>query len=107
MNNLLTNAVKFSPGGGIVEISTSTDGSTVTISVRDYGLGMTPEHVELVFDKFYRANPKNPQISGLGLGMNIVKQIVEEHGGEISISSNLGEGTTVTFTLPLEDIVSF
>jgi signal transduction histidine kinase len=68
---------------------------------------MTPEHVELVFDKFYRANPENSQISGLGLGMNIVKQIVEEHGGEISISSNLGEGTTVTFTLPLEDIASF
>jgi PAS domain S-box-containing protein len=107
LNNLLTNAVKFSPEGGIIEISTTTDESTVTTSVRDYGLGMTPEHVELVFDKFYRANPENPQISGLGLGMNIVKQIVAEHGGEISISSNLGEGTTVTFTLPLEDIASF
>ncbi len=107
LNNLLTNAVKFSPEGGIIEISTTTDESTVTTSVRDYGLGMTPEHVELVFDKFYRANPENPQISGLGLGMNIVKQIVEEHGGEISISSNLGEGTTVTFTLTLEDIASF
>lgn len=103
LHNLLINAVKYSPGGGIVEVTTATEESSVSISIRDYGLGMTTEQVEQMFDKFYRANPRNPQIGGLGLGMTIVKQIVEDHGGNISISSAPGEGTTVRLTFPLQE----
>jgi PAS domain S-box-containing protein len=106
LNNLLINAVKYSPEGGIVEVSTTTDENSVSIAIRDYGLGMTPEQVAQIFDMFYRANPRNPLIGGLGLGMGIVKQIVEDHGGDLSISSNPGKGTTVTFTLPLESVDS-
>jgi PAS domain S-box-containing protein len=105
LHNLLINAVKYSPEGRIVELATTTEERSVSISVRDYGLGMTREQIEQMFDKFYRADPNNPQVGGLGLGMTIVKQIVEDHGGNIYISSVPGEGTTVTLTFPRENVV--
>jgi len=107
LNNLLINAVKYSPAGGIIEVSTKTDESSVSVSIRDYGLGMTTEQVEQIFDKFYRANTKGHQATGLGLGMTIVKQIIEDHDGNIAISSTPGEGTTVTLTFPIVDTADF
>jgi signal transduction histidine kinase len=107
LHNLLINAVKYSPDGGIVEVATTTGESSVSISIKDYGLGMTTEQVEQIFDKFYRANPGDARIGGLGLGMTIVKQIIEDHNGDITISSNPGKGTTVTLTLPIEATARF
>ena len=103
LNNLLINAIKFSPGGGTIKIQTMTDSERVTISIIDQGLGMTPQQVEKIFDRFYRVANADHAVSGLGLGMGIVKQIILDHGGEIFVASNLGEGTTVTFTLPIEE----
>ncbi len=100
--NLLNNAIKYSPQGGTINIHTITAEDKVTVSIIDQGQGMTPQQVEHVFDRFYRADPENNKASGLGLGMSIVKQIIADHDGELSVYSNLGEGTTVTFTLPVK-----
>ncbi len=104
LNNLLDNAVKYSPEGRIVEITTETDENQVKISIKDQGVGMTSEEIEQIFHRFYRANPMNAVTQGLGLGMCIVKRIIEDHGGEICVTSRPGEGTTVTFTLPIKRI---
>ncbi len=101
LNNLLDNAVKYSPESRTVEVATETDENQVKISIKDYGIGMTSEEIEQVFERFYRA--KTTMVTqGLGLGMCIVKRIVEEHGGEVCIASRPGEGTAVTFTLPIQ-----
>ncbi len=100
--NLLNNAIKYSPQGGTINIHTVTAEDKVTVSIIDQGQGMTPQQVEHVFDRFYRAGPEDSKASGLGLGMSIVKQIIADHDGELSVYSNLGEGTTVTFTLPVK-----
>ena len=100
LNNLLNNAIKYSPQVGTIEIQTLTDDEKVTVSIQDQGMGMTPQQVEHVFDRFYCADVSNSRNTGLGLGMTIVKQIIDDHGGEISVTSRLGEGTTVTFALP-------
>ena len=100
--NLLSNAIKYSPQGGNIEIRTTTASEIVSVAVVDQGQGMSPALVENVFDRFYRGEDADAEIHGLGLGMGIVKQIIEDHGGEIVVKSRLGEGTTVTFTLPLK-----
>lgn len=99
--NLVSNAVKYSPGGGAVRLRGERDGAMVRIVVEDEGIGMTPEQVTRVFDKFYRADASNTAIGGLGLGMSIVRAIVEEHGGAVRVESALGAGTTVTVELPV------
>jgi two-component system phosphate regulon sensor histidine kinase PhoR len=101
LNNLLGNAVKYSPDGGMVTIRTITGPKSVSVTIEDHGVGMQPEEIERVFDKFYRVDVPIPLTTGLGLGMSIVKQIIDDHGGEITISSVHGEGTTVTFALPI------
>ena len=100
LNNLLNNAIKCSPHEVTIEIQTMTDEEKVTVSIQDQGVGMTPQQVEHLFDRFYRVDSPNSRNTGLGLGMTIVKQIIDDHGGEISVTSHLGEGTTVAFTLP-------
>ncbi|MCK4507494.1 MAG: PAS domain-containing sensor histidine kinase [Desulfuromonadales bacterium] len=100
LNNLLSNAIKFSPEGGTVRLQTMTDEEMVTVSVQDQGVGMTPQQVEHIFDRFYRVESSSLINTGLGLGLTIVKQIIVDHGGEVTVSSCMGEGTTVAFTLP-------
>ena len=102
LNNLLNNAIKYSPRGGAIKLVTSTDQDYVTVSVVDQGLGMSADKVEHIFDRFYRGDFEDVETSGLGLGMSIVKQLVTDHGGKIFVTSQLGEGTTVTFTLPIK-----
>ncbi len=101
LENLLSNAVKFSPEGSLVRIRGDLIEEGYRISVADQGMGMTPEQVAKVFDKFYRADASDTAVEGVGLGMHIVKHIVEDHGGKIWVESELGKGTTVSFTLPL------
>jgi len=100
LKNLVGNAVKYSPGGGLIRVSGEQLGDHYQVSVEDQGMGMTPEQIDKVFDKFYRVDASNTAIEGTGLGMTIVKHIVEAHGGKVRIESELGKGTTVRFTIP-------
>ncbi|WP_305046369.1 ATP-binding protein [Geoalkalibacter sp.] len=101
MENLLSNAVKYSSAQRRVRVSGRVVGDFYEVQVRDWGIGMSPEQSVRVFEKFYRADSSNIAIAGTGLGMSIVKHIVEAHGGRVWVESALGEGTTVFFTLPL------
>lgn len=101
LENLLSNAVKYSPEGGTICITGKLIEDYYQLSVEDHGMGMTPEQVEKAFDKFYRADASNSAIEGTGLGMNIVKYIVEAHKGNVWIESEFGKGTTVTFRVPV------
>lgn len=102
IENLLSNAVKFSPQGGTIIINAQRQDAFCQFSVSDDGIGMTPDQINKVFDKFYRADSSDSAVSGLGLGMSIVKQIVKTHGGCIWVESEPNSGTTVSFTLPTE-----
>lgn len=104
LKNIISNAIKYSPDGGKIEIKGKVKKNFYEVSVKDEGLGMTPEQVEKVFDKFYRVDATNTAIEGTGLGMSIVKHIVEAHGGKVWVESELGKGTKVMFTLPLDKI---
>ena len=97
--NLIENAVKYTePGGGVV-IEAVDLGHAIALTVRDTGIGIAPEHLPLVWDRLYRADPaRSPR--GLGLGLSLVKAIVEAHGGHVSASSAIGGGSVFTVTLP-------
>jgi signal transduction histidine kinase len=101
LENLLSNAFKFSSEGSLVQIRGEFIEDGCRISITDEGIGMTPEHAEKIFDKFFRVNASDTAVEGIGLGMSIVRQIVEAHGGKIWVESDLGKGTTVSFTFPL------
>lgn len=98
--NLLSNAIKYSPKGGTVTISVNPNGPYWDIAIADQGVGMTPEQVERIFDNFYRVDSSNTAVGGVGLGLGIVKYIVEAHGGSMRVESNPGAGTTVIFSMP-------
>lgn len=107
ISNVLSNAYKYSPDGGAISIEISTDLTfaeldtpAVAIRISDPGIGMTPEQLERVFERFYRADASGT-IPGTGLGMSIVQEIIELHGGKISIDSIFGSGTMVTIWLPV------
>ena len=100
LENLLSNAVKYSPEDSEIVAEGRQVPNGWEISIEDSGIGMTPEQVGRVFDKFYRVDATDTAVSGLGLGMYIVRQIIEAHGGTISIESKLGRGTRVCFSLP-------
>lgn len=99
--NLISNAVKYSPDGGLIQVSGRVSDGHFEVSVKDQGVGMTPEQVEKIFDKFYRVDTSDKAIEGTGLGMTIVKHIVEVHGGKIWVESEPGKGTSVRFMIPV------
>lgn len=101
VNNILSNAIKFSPGGGNIAVKTAIDNDHFVISISDEGLGMTQEQMGRIFDKFYRVDASSTAIGGIGIGMSIVKNIVEGHGGTVLVESELGKGTVVRVRLPL------
>jgi len=103
VRNLLGNAIKYSPDGGDVMLSSTADDRWVRIRVTDRGIGMTAEHVERIFDKFFRVDASTTAVQGTGLGMPIVQRLVRLHGGDVSVESALGQGTTVTVALPRMD----
>jgi len=103
--NLLTNAVKFTPEGGQVEVKLERVGSRVSLTVRDSGRGIAPEFLPHIFDRFTQHDTSHSRrYSGLGLGLSLVKQLVEMHGGEI-MATSAGEGHGATFTLTLPVLV--
>jgi PAS domain S-box-containing protein len=100
--NLLTNAYKYSPNGGEILLSVERlareDGDMVAIHIQDHGMGMTPQQLERAFERFYRADGSG-NIPGTGLGLNLVKEIAEIHGGSVELNSEYGKGTTATLWL--------
>ena len=101
LDNLVSNAIKYSPDGGEVTVSLRSDDGTVVCSVSDTGMGMSKEDQEEVFTKFFRSQSvRNSAIPGVGLGLSISKAIVEAHGGQVSLYSEVGRGTTFTFAVP-------
>jgi len=102
MENLLSNALKFSPEGGEVNITLKKADKLVKISVSDTGIGIPEKDLSHIFEKFYRAeNASRAAIGGTGLGLAIVKYIIESHGGKISVESEVGKGSTFSFTLAI------
>lgn len=105
--NLVSNAIKFTPSGGRIEVGSEShaaaDGSKwATVRIADTGIGISSDEINHVFTRFYRAsNAMNGAIPGTGLGLAISKDIVDRHGGRIDVASTLGSGTTVTVSLPL------
>jgi PAS domain S-box-containing protein len=100
MNNLISNAIKYSPEGGKITIATSRDTEGVRVSVYDEGIGISESSLGLVFERFFRAEEVN-RVGGLGLGLYISAGIIRSHGGEISVESKLGQGSVFHFTLPV------
>ena len=102
LSNLVNNAVKYSPEGGTVTLATRVDGRFALVSVTDTGLGIPQQEIGHVFERFRRVRSGAAQsIPGTGLGLTIVKQIVEMHGGKIWVESAVGHGSSFHFTIPL------
>jgi two-component system heavy metal sensor histidine kinase CusS len=101
LGNLLTNALAHTPRGGRVAVSASSGPEGLVVSVSDTGVGIAPEHLPYLFDRFYRPDPARSSGGGVGLGLAIVKSIAELHGGRASIASQPGAGCIVTLNLPV------
>jgi PAS domain S-box-containing protein len=99
--NLLSNAVKYSPEGGDVAITTALRNGEVDVSIRDHGAGIAPEFMQKLFSRYERYEKSSGKIIGTGLGLALAKQIVEMHGGKISVTSEPGQGSDFHFTLPI------
>jgi len=98
--NLISNAIKFTPKGGTIRLGVAPSDGTVVFSVADTGPGIAPDHVEHIFDWYWRATHERAE-RGTGLGLAIAKGIVDAHGGRIWVASAPGEGTTISFSVPV------
>jgi len=102
LDNLLDNAVKYSPQGTEVLVSAKQAGREMVISVADQGLGIPADELSKVFDRMYRIEQRlTPGVDGIGLGLSICQRLVEAHGGRIWVDSEKGKGSTFHFTIPM------
>ena len=101
IENILSNAVKYSPHGSEIRIKGKVLGNKYMVTLEDKGIGMTPEQVKRIYEKFFRGDSSDTATEGTGLGMSIVKYIIEAHKGNIWVESKLGKGTKVCFTIPI------
>jgi signal transduction histidine kinase len=102
VTNLLSNAIKYSPHGGEVTIGARQEGAEVIVWVADQGIGIPPAALPKLFSKFFRVdNEQTKKIRGTGLGLALVKEIIEEHQGRVWVESELGKGSTFFFSLPV------
>jgi PAS domain S-box-containing protein len=101
LTNLLTNAIKYSPKARKVLVKLQTEKNHVKLSVQDFGIGISPQHQQKIFEQFYRVStPEEKTYPGLGMGLFIAKEIIQNHGGTIWVESKKGKGSKFTFTLP-------
>jgi len=101
LSNLLSNAIKFTPENGHIEVMAQDRGDAILVSVRDNGVGIAPEDQTRIFERFYQARPEHlAGHGGMGIGLTIVKHLVELHGGRVWVESEVGKGSTFFFTLP-------
>jgi len=100
--NILKNAVDYNKEGGVVTVALSQEEGMAVLTITDTGIGMTPDDVLHIFERFYKADSARVQTksSGTGLGLSIVKEIIDAHDGSIEVTSTLGSGTTITVSLP-------
>ncbi len=102
ISNLITNGIKYSPAGGTITLSATTENQYLKLQIADTGFGIPQEDLEKIFTRFYRVKDSNTrEIQGTGLGLAIVKSIIESHHGKIRVASEIGKGTTFTILLPL------
>lgn len=102
VNNLVSNAIKYSPKAKEIIIHLTSDKESVTVGIQDFGVGMEKEHLVRIFERFYRVYDTNDKtFPGLGIGLYISAEIVKRHGGKLWVDSNLGKGSTFYFTLPV------
>src|SRR5262249_11532588 len=99
--NLLSNAIKFTPEGGRIEVGATPKDGLVEVSVSDTGVGIAPEDQEAVFEEFRQVGTADKKVEGTGLGLTLCRKFVELHGGRIWVKSEVGVGSTFTFSLPL------
>jgi two-component system phosphate regulon sensor histidine kinase PhoR len=102
MTNLVSNAIKYSPSGGTVTVDMKSEGDTLTVAVRDEGIGIPQDKLSRVFEKFERVDDRDTrQAGGTGIGLFLVKHLVERHDGEVWVESELGKGSSFIFRVPL------
>jgi PAS domain S-box-containing protein len=102
ISNLVSNAIKYSPKGKLIEISSQINGNMVIVHVRDEGMGIKPQHLARIFDRYYRVETEHTRhISGFGIGLYLSAEIIERHDGKIWAASASGTGSTFYFSLPL------
>ena len=99
--NLLSNAIKFTPEGGCVEVVAMQKDGSVEVSVSDNGVGIAPEDLEVVFEEFRQVGTAEKKAEGTGLGLTLCRKFIELHGGKIWVKSQIGVGSTFTFTIPV------
>lgn len=102
MNNLISNSLKYTPSGGTITIRAKTVDNNIAVEVFDNGLGVPDEKQKALFTKFASLNSKNSAIASSGLGLYVVKGIVEAHGGKVTVNSHEGRGYKISFTLPMQ-----
>ena len=103
ISNLLSNSIKYSEVGSEIIIDISQDTDRCTLQISDHGIGISEEDQKHLFEAYYRAD-NTGNVKGIGLGLKIVKDFVELHGGEISVSSELDKGTTFMICLPIRGV---
>jgi len=101
INNLISNAIKYSPGSDNVEVYLSKVGNFVKVSVKDYGMGINAQDKAKIFERFFRARDIQKKFPGLGIGLYISHEIIVNHNGTLWVESEVGEGSTFSFTLPI------
>ena len=99
--NLLSNAIKFTPEGGQIEVAAAPKDAFVEMSVSDTGIGIAPEDQEAVFEEFRQVGTAEKKAEGTGLGLTLCRKFIELHGGRIWVTSQVGVGSTFTFTIPV------
>lgn len=100
--NFLTNAIKYSPGTDQVQLTINVNENELYVAVKDYGIGMLPEQLNHVFDKFYRVEETSQRFQGLGIGLYISSEIIKRHGGQVGVNSTYGEGSEFYFLMPID-----
>jgi signal transduction histidine kinase len=98
--NLLSNALKFTPEGGRIKVRAVMNEELAEISVADTGAGIAPEDQEAIFEEFRQVGTADKKVEGTGLGLALSRKFIELHGGRIWVKSQVGQGSTFTFTLP-------